>query len=32
MELGAALRRYYERRVGTRRIPEMRPHRLTYAF
>ena len=32
MELGAALRRYYERRVGTRRIPEMRPHQLTYAF
>ena len=32
MALGAALRRYYERRVGTRRIPQMRPHRLTYAF
>ena len=32
MELGPTLRRYYERRVATRRIPEMRRHRLVYAF
>lgn len=25
-------RRYYERRVATRRIPQMRPHRLVYAY
>ncbi|MGH0036813.1 MAG: transposase [Myxococcota bacterium] len=32
MRLPRELRRYYERRVVTRRIPQMRPHRLRYAF
>lgn len=32
MALGPELRRYYERRVATRRIPQMRPHALRYAF
>ena len=31
MTLSAELRRYYERRVVTRRIPQMRPHQLHYA-
>jgi len=30
--LSAELRRYYERRVPTRRVPAMRPHALRYAF
>ncbi len=29
--LSGELRRYYERRVGTRRLPQMRPHTLRYA-
>jgi len=30
-ELAPVVRRYYERRVVTRRLPQSRPHALAYA-